>query len=389
MNELKRVNPEKQEQKEAFPKVRVEFSFTPHATKEQAEKMRQAFNRADIVMVENYGHNSGGQKVYDDISAGNGNYDELRNKLISNFPDFMGGFTKMVYNSKKIIRLIDFPSWKSEEWGFDHGHISSLVCDAVDSYLSSNTEAALNNVKEAVNDMYNFDKERENFMMSGVVNVAEALAKGGNKRIESLKDKAEVNVLVMAGSTHSTLHKSIRDHLETTRKYCGHTGCYDHLDRIKLNRTSIKGKPYQVFDHLLEATRRLKNNKEEKLDRELLFKIIVDHIVSSLLYDNYFSVENNLEWGMRFIRRVLKDMDIKQMEDLGMKIAEFLDEYKKDSSMLANTKFHEVLSKRIVNDEAARRNLINIIFLEIEKNMQEQLPRNKEEFVNYCQSHHF
>ncbi|MGC9048924.1 MAG: hypothetical protein ACP5IX_01755 [Patescibacteria group bacterium] len=102
--------PEGKVEKEKLPEMEVTFLYTPHGTEEDARLIRENLKNFDVFVPENKGWSEEDLRDFSKISQGDKKILEDYKKKVSEFNEFVDfwfSLLESIYNSKKIIWLVD------------------------------------------------------------------------------------------------------------------------------------------------------------------------------------------------------------------------------------------------------------------------------------------
>ncbi|OGH93217.1 MAG: hypothetical protein A2563_01260 [Candidatus Magasanikbacteria bacterium RIFOXYD1_FULL_40_23] len=254
------------ENKEKEPNITVDFFFSYHGTPEDFSRLPEALKKADVFIPEEHGWTKYTEKLYNEISEGKTNPDEI------NFSHVDKKILSLLYNSKKPVLFIDTPS--EHPITIEAYTPAETEAEAIKDFLEGYFDLSITNIKSALGDKARNIIEREKIMAATLKEKIKNLT----QQFPQLKNKENINILAALGVTHTSLHQQLRPELQQSNK--------------------ILGRDTIVFTTAREIVRTLIRNPEKIFDDEVYARALIENIVSFLIKDTTLD-SNKISWVAR------------------------------------------------------------------------------------------
>jgi hypothetical protein len=276
------------EAKEAGPKIKYNFFFSPHYRASDVEAWKKNFEECDVYIPERYGWTQRGLEFIRKVADGQIRAERVRGKPEDPFLEARLSEARMIHNSHKPIAYIDVPKEQAEPdpW-----------IDVIDLHDKNNFTEALDVVKDWVRTRYQIQKDREDTILSRLKPTIQELL----KEYPSLKTKNELKVLITLGTMHTPVHHSVKK---------------EEGDRVTRESRPLP----TVFAFVQEAVRRLQFGKE--IDNDLAAKIYLGDVFTYALFSDDTKNElNNLlekdsEKGVKLERKIISQFSFEEAKEI-------------------------------------------------------------------------
>lgn len=246
---------EQSETKEKEPKISYHILYNPHATPKDLEKFPELFKEADIYIPETEGHDARMHNLLNMLSQGKCGPREVASRTWVREGSPQYKIYETIYNSKKPILFVDVP--------FDNelikvsDRIDDLGRESLDLFRAGEFKPALKKIHKYIMDEADHELKREAIMKK---NLKEKIGRFV-KEYPELKSRDEIKALLTLGAAHTRLYQDLKK------------------ENIPISR-EFSRQPF-VFNHLLEALRRIMFAKNKKPDKTMLARGIVDTFLGS------------------------------------------------------------------------------------------------------------
>lgn len=262
-----------------LPKISVDVFYSPHGTALDITGLQERFEKADIYVPEMHGWSQVNLENYQMVSSGEKSPEEVLRELGESPDDRLYSLFQselaMLYNSKKPVIFIDLPQEESKDLKLPiaGNNFQELLLWTRD-FLERRSE-------------YNID--REEFMLSQIVpQIKEVLEEN-----TTLKEKPQLHILLLLGSTHTGIYHRLKERgITTTHKFSTQPVIYSHED---------------------EAIRSLRFKKE--MDDTLVARALLEIVFSSVFEEELEKItqdDNKLEL---LKRRLAGQFNLEEIKD--------------------------------------------------------------------------
>ena len=185
-----------------LPDMSIDIFYTPHATAEDAAKMRERFNAADVYIPELAAWRKEFIIMFRSLSSGKLNPEEFLSRVSISDKGWESGVDEMLYNSKKPVTFIDLPY--SRRLFRNIEKFESFESVVIKS--TSNFGSLLDSLRNRLREFAEFQKERENYMLTQFpIKMRELL-----EIYPQLKEKKQIKVLLSLGFYHTSVYNNIK-----------------------------------------------------------------------------------------------------------------------------------------------------------------------------------
>lgn len=271
---------EQQEFKED-PKISYDIFYAAHGTSEDIKDLDKKIADADVFVPENLSYGPRFLKIYQEVSHGELTPDEA----LKDLQVYPGNFRYLfwlhqmeaIYNTNKQIVFVDTP----RGYNFLNKEPRPLS-------LSSDFPKALTNMRTYIKKNADFQKEREDYMLSQLKPKLRALISDN----PVLREKPVLKVLMLLGAFHTRL--------------------FHELKKVEDVKEGFSSQPF-TYDFITEGVRRETFNKN--ISNELVAKMLLSAVFAILYLDLRKLTEDSAKI-LYFIRTVTSQFSFTEIEEM-------------------------------------------------------------------------
>lgn len=285
------------EKKEKLPKIELTFLYLSHLTRKDAETIRKLLKDTDIYCPEGMGFTE--EFVEDLNKISQGDKEVLQRYILKSrfptvkFPDWWLAIFEAIYNSKKIIYLVDLP-------GKEKMNLANRIEKQISGYdrieakfCSGRFKEAIENLKKFIEELVKLQKKREEEIIRNIRDLSEKIT----LKYPQFKDREKIKILLSVGNVHTFLSHATKDDF--------------------LVKEIFPKKPY-IYSRVVQALRSYRFKKKLNFNDEFFARIFVEGFISCYLSDFLESTDECEELA----RKIASKVSYQMIETISKKLKE-------------------------------------------------------------------
>jgi len=197
------------EVKEKEPEMKLKFFFSPHARKEDFALLRKEIKNCDVYVPELVEHDPWALNIYRKVSSGELDLQKAEQQYKEKthqekLPDQYKGVFDALYNSKKLVYMVDLP--RGYELTPKLNQLMICRSQAFLDFCFGKFAKAITNQRKAIETNILLEKKRENYIKKNIEQLKLKLLKDH----PALKNKKEIKILASLGIFHTLLYHKFK-----------------------------------------------------------------------------------------------------------------------------------------------------------------------------------